>query len=51
MVVYLMLAASAHGETVGFVMMHGKHGTPTQLQQLAEAVSNALLISMRLQCA
>jgi hypothetical protein len=42
MVVYLMLAASAHGETVGFVMMHGKHGTPTQLQQLAEAVSNSL---------
>src|ERR1700747_3462906 len=41
MVGYLMLAASAHGETVGVVMMHGKHGTPTQLQQLAAAVANA----------
>jgi esterase/lipase len=38
---YLMLAASAHSETIGIVMMHGKHGTPTQLQQLAETVSNA----------
>jgi len=47
MVVYLMLAASAHGETVGFVMMHGKHGTPTQLQQLAEAVSNARFLAER----
>jgi esterase/lipase len=47
MVVYLMLAASAHGETVGFVMMHGKHGTPTQLQQLAEAVSNAGFLAER----
>jgi esterase/lipase len=41
MVGYLMLAASAHGETVGVVMMHGKHGTPAQLQQLAAAVANA----------
>ena len=38
---YLMLAVSAHSETIGIVMMHGKHGTPTQLQQLAETVSNA----------
>jgi hypothetical protein len=38
---YLMLAASAHSETIGIVMMHGKHGTPIQLQQLAETVSNA----------
>ena len=37
----LTLAASAHGETVGVVMMHGKHGTPAQLQQLAAAVANA----------
>jgi esterase/lipase len=38
---YLTLVASAHGETVGVVMMHGKHGTPAQLQELAVAVSNA----------
>jgi esterase/lipase len=37
----LALAASAHGETAGVVMMHGKHGTPAQLQQLAAAVANA----------
>ena len=41
MVGYLLLAAPAHGETIGVVMMHGKHGTPTQLQQLAATVSNA----------
>ena len=35
------LAASAHGETVGVVMMHGKHGTPAQLQQLAGAIADA----------
>jgi esterase/lipase len=44
---YLMLAASAHGETVGIVMMHGKHGTPSQLQQLAETVSNAGFLAER----
>jgi esterase/lipase len=37
----LMLAATAHGETIGVVMMHGKHGTPAQLQQLAATVANA----------
>ncbi len=24
----LVLAGSARGETIGIVMMHGKHGTP-----------------------
>ena len=37
----LMLAASAHAQVVGVVMMHGKHGTPAQLQQLAATVANA----------
>src|SRR5215472_8572599 len=37
----LMLAATAHGETIGVVMMHGKHSTPAQLQQLAATVANA----------
>jgi esterase/lipase len=37
----LALTASAHGETVGVVMMHGKHGTPGQLQQLAGPVADA----------
>lgn len=41
MVGSLTLAASAHCETVGVVMMHGKHGTPAQLQQLAAAVAGA----------
>ena len=44
---YLMLTAVGHGETVGIVMMHGKHGTPTQLQQLAETVSNAGFLAER----
>ena len=44
---YFMLAASAHGETIGIVMMHGKHGTPAQLQQLAESVSNAGFLAER----
>jgi esterase/lipase len=38
---YLTLASSAQGETVGVVMMHGKHGTPAQLQQLATIVADA----------
>jgi esterase/lipase len=38
---YLVLAATAHGETLGVVMMHGKHGTPAQLQQLAQTVTEA----------
>jgi esterase/lipase len=38
---YLVLAATAHGETLGVVMMHGKHGTPAQLQQLAQTVTDA----------
>jgi esterase/lipase len=37
----LMLSASAHSEAIGVVMMHGKHGTPSQLQQLAATVANA----------
>ena len=37
----LMLSVSAHSETIGVVMMHGKHGTPSQLQQLAATVANA----------
>src|SRR5262252_4421397 len=37
----LMFAATAHGETIGVVMMHGKHGTPSQVQQLAATVANA----------
>lgn len=37
----VVLTASAHGETVGVVMMHGKHGTPGQLQQLAGSVADA----------
>jgi hypothetical protein len=37
----LMLSASAHSETIGVVMMHGKHGTPSQLQQLEATVANA----------
>lgn len=41
MVGCLTLATSAHGESVGVVMMHGKHGTPAQLQKLAVTVSNA----------
>jgi esterase/lipase len=36
----IALTASAHGETVGVVMMHGKHGTPGQLQQLADAIAD-----------
>ena len=36
-----MFAATAHGETIGVVMMHGKHGTPAQLQQLAATVADA----------
>ena len=47
MVGYLMLAASAHSETVGIVMMHGKHGTPVQLQLLAATVSNAGFLAER----
>ena len=35
------LTASAHGETVGVVMMHGEHGTPGQLQQLAGTIADA----------
>jgi len=35
------LTAAAHGETVGVVMMHGKHGTPGQLQQLAGTIADA----------
>lgn len=34
-------AASARSETIGVVMMHGKHGTPAQFEQLAAAVSAA----------
>jgi esterase/lipase len=37
----IALTASAHGGTVGVVMMHGKHGTPGQLQQLAGAIADA----------
>jgi len=37
----LMFAATAHGETIGVVMMHGKHGTPAQLQQLAVTIADA----------
>src|SRR6516225_7867117 len=37
----LMFAATAHGETIGVVMMHGKHGTPAQLQQLAVIIADA----------
>jgi esterase/lipase len=37
----IALTASAHGETVGVVMMHGKHGTPGQLQQLAGTIADA----------
>lgn len=33
------LAASARAETIGVVMVHGKHGTPAQLQQLDSAVT------------
>jgi esterase/lipase len=43
----LVLAASAHGETIGVVMMHGKHGTPAQLQQLAVTVADAGLLVER----
>jgi len=38
---YLILAAPGHAETVSIVMMHGKHGTPAQLQELAVTVSSA----------
>ena len=41
LIVCVALTASAHGETVGVVMMHGKHGTPGQLQQLAGTVADA----------
>src|SRR5262249_55522854 len=37
----LMFAATARGETIGVVMMHGKHGTPAQLQQLAVTIADA----------
>jgi esterase/lipase len=37
----IVFAAAARGETVGVVMMHGKHGTPTQFDALAAAVSAA----------
>ena len=36
-----ILAAPARAETLGIVMMHGKHGTPAQLQQLAATVADA----------
>jgi len=35
------LTASAHAETIGVVMMHGKHGTPSQLQQIAGSIAEA----------
>jgi esterase/lipase len=35
------LAAPARAETIGVVMMHGKTGTPAQLQQLGDAVTAA----------
>jgi esterase/lipase len=44
---YLMLAAPAYGEIVGVVMMHGKHGTPAQLQQLAQTVTDAAFLVER----
>jgi esterase/lipase len=37
---WLTLAASAHAQTIGVVMMHGKQGTPSELQQLAATVAN-----------
>jgi esterase/lipase len=36
-----VLVAPARGETVGIVMMHGKNGTPAQLHQLADTVTDA----------
>jgi esterase/lipase len=36
-----IFAASARGETIGVVMMHGKTGTPAQLEGLAAQVSAA----------
>jgi esterase/lipase len=38
---WLILAGTANAETIGIVMLHGKHGTPAQLQQLDEAVTTA----------
>jgi esterase/lipase len=37
----IFFAAAARGETVGVVMMHGKHGTPAQFDALAAAVDAA----------
>jgi esterase/lipase len=37
----LVFAAPARSETVGVVMMHGKHGTPAQFDSLAAALSAA----------
>jgi esterase/lipase len=44
---WLMLAATAKAETIGIVMLHGKHGTPAQLQQLDETVSQSGFIAER----
>ncbi len=37
----IALAGAARGESLGVVMLHGKHGTPAQLQQLGAAVAAA----------
>jgi len=42
-----ILAAPARAETLGIVMMHGKHGTPAQLQQLAATVADAAFLVER----
>ncbi len=43
----MAFAAPARAETIGVVMLHGKHGTPAQLQQLDAAVSEAGVIAER----
>ncbi len=44
---WLMLAATANAETIGVVMLHGKHGTPAQLRQLDDAVTAAGFVADR----
>lgn len=37
----IALAMPARSETIGVVMLHGKHGTPAQLQQLGDTLTAA----------
>ncbi len=45
--VCMAFATLARAQTIGVVMLHGKHGTPAQLQQLDAAVTEAGFIAER----